>query len=433
MEKEADVVIIGGGISGCAAAYYLAKGNAKVVLVEKGEIAGEASGRNTGGVRVQARTPVEFPYMVESRKLWESLERELRADVGFVAGGNLLYVEREEDIAELERAAHIGQEEGIDSRMITPAEVQNLVPGLEAPLKGALYSARDGHADPTRSTTAFATAAQEMGAYLHTNCAALKIETSNGRVASVITDQGRIDTPWIVNAAGVWANYVARMVGLHFPVRVIRMTLGMTEPVQTTVKPFVRGPNVGFRQTPEGNIVFSQGYAQPRDYDLGRELLDDIRTWLPHLIKHRKLVRFNLGWELVRSFQARTPLFSRITRPSNFRSDIEPKSNSKSLRKGLEALTQVMPPLRGVSVARSWAGLIDITPDMLPVLGSVPKLEGYILAAGFSGHGFAMGPMTGKLISELILDGKPSLSLDAFRPTRFAEGVKIRPPRNFVG
>lgn len=433
MEKRADVVIIGGGISGCAAAYYLAKRGVGVVLVEKGEIAGEASGRNAGGVRAQARNPIEVPYMLESIKLWENLESELGTDMGFLQGGNLLYVESEEDLAELDLGAQMARDSGVDSRVLTPAEARALVPGLEAPLLGALYSPTDGHADPVRSTRAFAMAASEQGVSIYTGCAVLGVETSNGRVSSVTTDLGRVDTPWVVNTAGVWANYMARKVGLHFPVRIVRQSQGQTEPVKTRIRPFVRGPHSGFRQTPEGNIIFTRGYSHARDYDVGREMLDDIRIWIPHLLKHHKLVRFNLGWELVRSFQARTPLLSRIVRPAPLRSGIEPKVNRKAVEKGLEALVRAMPALEGVRVERSWAGLIDLTPDMLPVLDAVPKPQGYILAAGFSGHGFAMGPMTGRLISELIVDGKPSLPLEAFSLSRFARGVKISPPRNFVG
>jgi glycine/D-amino acid oxidase-like deaminating enzyme len=333
---------------------------------------------------------------------------------------------------ELEIGAQLAKETGVDSRIITPAEAREVVPGLDIPLVGALYSASDGHAEPEKSTRAFAMAAQEQGAKLYTDCAALGIETSNGRVTSVNTDRGRVETPWVVNAAGVWANYLARKLGHRFPVKVIRMTVGLTEPVKTRIDPFVRSPNCGFRQTPEGNVLFSRGFGRPRDYDMGRDMFDDLHIWLPYLIKHHKLVSLNLGWELPRSFHARTPLLSRVGRLAPLRVDIEPKVNRKTLTGGLAALVRAMPALKGVRIERSWAGLIDITPDMIPVFGPVPGLEGYILAAGFSGHGFAMGPMTGRLISEIVIDGKPSISLDAFRLDRFGRGMKISAPRNFV-
>ena len=430
--READVVIIGGGITGCAAAYHLAKRGKKVTVVEKGETAGEASGRNTGGVRVQGRNPAEFPFMLRCIKMWEGLEKELGADIGYVSGGNLLYVENEADMEEIERGGRLAKEHGVDSHVISPEETRKLVPGLTAPVLGGLYSPSDGHADPVRSTRAFEMAAREAGVEVLTNCAALDVQSRDGRVTSVQTDLGPIEAPWVVNAAGVWANYVGRKVGHRFPVRIIRQTQAITEPVSTRVMPFVRGPNSGFRQEPGGGIIFTRGYNHPRDYDVTRDTLDNIRVWFPQIIRHHKLVRFHVGRALFRSLHARLPLLSRIGRPWPLRSDVEPKVNRRTVDEGLKHLVDTLPWLKGVREERAWAGLIDLTPDMLPVFGKVGP-EGYIVAAGFSGHGFAMGPMSGKLISEMIVDGKPSINIDAFRPGRFAEGVPISPPRNFVG
>ena len=431
--RDADVVIIGGGITGCAAAYHLAMRGKRVTIVEKGETAGEASGRNTGGVRVQGRNPVEYPFMLDCIKMWEGLEKELGADMGYVTGGNLLYVENEADMKEIERGARLAKEHGVDSYAISPEECRELVPGLNAPVLGALYSPTDGHADPARSTKAFEMAARELGVEVLTNCAALDIDTSDGQVTSVRTDMGRIDAPYIVNAAGVWANHVGRKVGQRFPVRIIRQTQAITEPVSRRIMPFVRGPNSGFRQEPGGGFLFTRGYNHPRDYDVTRDTFDNIRMWLPQIIRHHKLVRFHVGRALFRSFHARTPLVSRVGRPWPLRSDVEPRVNRETVDEGLRQLGETVPWLKGVREERAWAGLIDLTPDMLPVFGAVDKPKGYIVAAGFSGHGFAMGPMSGKLISELIVDGKTSIDIDAFRPSRFAEGVPISPPRNFVG
>ena len=144
-------------------AYHLAKRGKRVTVVEKGDTAGEASGRNTGGVRVQGRNPVEYPFMLECIKMWEGLEKELGADIGYVSGGNLLYVDNEADMKEIERGARLAKEHGVDSYAINPEECRELVPGLNAPVLGALYSPTDGHADPARSTNAFEMAARGVG------------------------------------------------------------------------------------------------------------------------------------------------------------------------------------------------------------------------------------------------------------------------------
>ena len=201
--------------------------------------------------------------MLECIKMWEGLEKELGADIGYVSGGNLLYVENEADMKEIERGARLAKEYGVDSYAISPEECRELVPGLNAPVLGALYSPTDGHADPARSTKAFEMAARELGVEVLTNCAALEIDTSDGEVTSVRTDIGRIDAPYIVNAAGVWANHVGRKVGHRFPVRIMRQTQAITEPVSRRIMPFVRGPNSGFRQEPGGGFIFTRDTTTP--------------------------------------------------------------------------------------------------------------------------------------------------------------------------
>ena len=141
--RDADVVIIGGGITGCAAAYHLAKRGKRVTVVEKGETAGEASGRNTGGVRVQGRNPVEYPFMLECIKMWEGLEKELGADIGYVSGGNLLYVENEADMKEIERGARLAKEHGVDSYAIEPRGVPGVGSRAQCPgARGSLLADR---------------------------------------------------------------------------------------------------------------------------------------------------------------------------------------------------------------------------------------------------------------------------------------------------
>ena len=231
---------------------------------------------------------------------------------------------------------------------------------------GALYSPTDGHADPARSTKAFEMAARELGVEVLTNCAALDIDTSDGQVTSVRTDIGRIDAPYIVNAAGVWANHVGRKVGHRFPVRIMRQTQAITEPVSRRIMPFVRGPNSGFRQEPGGGFIFTRGYNHSRDYDVTRDTFDNIRMWLPHIIRHHKLVRFHVGRALFRSLHARTPLVSRIGRPWPLRSDVEPRVNRQTVDEGLRQLGETVPWLKGVREERAWAGLNRPDPGHAP-------------------------------------------------------------------
>lgn len=429
MEKEADVVVVGGGISGSATAYNLAKRGVKVVLLEKGEVASEGSGRTAAAVRQHGRQPPEIPLMMECIKIWEYLSEELKTDIEFVQGGNMYTAETQEQLTELEDLTRDANEQGLNCRIISAEEARRVVPPLGSPLVGAMYSPRDAHSDPVKTTVAFANAAKEYGAKIYEHCHALGVGVKGGQVDSVITSQGEIKTPVVVNAAGVWANHLAGMLGYHMPVKIIRIFLAETEPLPPTFKTWVRGPFASARQTVRGTIRFGGGYKiSVALHDLGIEDFQDVGLWIPRFLKFRYYVRLALE---------RGTLARDIKRISPFVKDkhsllfpiLEPKVDRKGVALREKAFHKMMPSLSKAKVERSWAGLVDFTPDMLPVLGELSRPKGFIMAAGFSGHGYALGPITGKLISELILDSRPSLSLQAFRPSRFAEGKVPIPER----
>jgi glycine/D-amino acid oxidase-like deaminating enzyme len=159
MTTQADVVVVGGGIVGCATAYYLARRGARVIVLERGEVAGEQSGRNWGFVRQQGRDPVEVPLMVAGNRIWRGLEQELDADIEWIRGGNLALASTPERLAIFERWLPTAREHGLDSRLVTPRDIQALLPGMAATWVGGLYTPSDGHAEPAKATQAFARAA----------------------------------------------------------------------------------------------------------------------------------------------------------------------------------------------------------------------------------------------------------------------------------
>jgi glycine/D-amino acid oxidase-like deaminating enzyme len=254
METEADVVVVGGGIVGCAAAYYLAKRDARVVLVEKGGIADEQSSRAWGFVRQQGRDPFELPLMVEGNRIWQGLTEELSSDIEWVQGGNLGIATTEQRMEEFRGWLPLAREHGLDTRLLSRAEVQELAPALQGPFVGGMYTSNDGHAEPRLATTALARAAREHGAILHTRCAAEGIELTAGKVSGVRTEQGLIRTPVVVCAAGVWSARLAKMAGLSLPVRVVRSTAAQTVPVPPLTRAGVWAPGIAIRQRPDGTL-----------------------------------------------------------------------------------------------------------------------------------------------------------------------------------
>ncbi len=191
---QSDVVIIGGGIIGCAAAYYLSRRGAEVTLLEKGRLVGEQSSRAWGLVRQQNRDPAELPLMVAGNRLWRELSAELEAEIEWRREGMLSLAHTEEDLAHYEEREKLEQSHGVDSHMVTPAKVRELLPGFSGDVLGALHTPSDGTAEPEKVSTAFADAARRIGVKMYPYCAVEGLTTRNGRIASVITEKGEIRT-----------------------------------------------------------------------------------------------------------------------------------------------------------------------------------------------------------------------------------------------
>ena len=420
IDKQADVVVIGGGIAGCATAYNLAKRGVSVVLVEKGEIAGEQSGRNWGWVS-QMRSPAEAPLHILSHSVWATLSDELNADLEWVQSGGMYLAEDEESFERLQRQAVVMGELGMDVRALARGEVEALIPEIAGSWVGAYYNRNNGHADPVKTTTAFARAAQEYGVKVYTDCAAEHIEVSNGAVSSVVTERGEIQTSVVVCAAGAWSAKLGRMVGLDLPQRKVRATVARTSPMPVFTRINVWGGGVAVRQRIDGSLMIAgDGSA---DYDVTLESFRHLRMFLPTYFRDRRGIRLHVGVELLKDMARSMPWSASKKHPFAHTVGVEPRPNSKKVHDSLRSLFKLYPHLEGtVQIERAWAGYIDVTLDRVPVLGEVPEVKGFLFATGFSGHGFAMGPGVGVVMSELIVDGKISVDVHGLRYSRFAEG-----------
>jgi glycine/D-amino acid oxidase-like deaminating enzyme len=429
MEREADVVVVGAGIVGCAAAYYLVRRGVRVVVVERGSVPGEQSRKNWGFVRQQGRDPLEMPLVMEANRLWRGLERELGADIEWVQGGNLALAADAERMARFERWLPVAREFGLETRLLRPRELGAVVPGLAGAWVGGMHTPGDGHADPEKATDVFARAAAAHGASLRLGCALQAVTTRAGAVAGVVTEQGEIRTPTVVCAAGAWSTRLARTLGLDLPQRWVRGTVARTTAAPPVTACAVWGPDVAFRQRRDGSFTIAAGGAL--DHDVTLDSLRQLRFFLPNYWKNKALFRFHVGRPLLASLAAALPGSPARRRPLVWDRGLEPRPNPAKVRRSLAALQRVLPSLPPLGIARSWAGYIDAAPDLVPVLGEVPQIGGLVLATGFSGHGFALGPIAGRLVAELIVDGKPSLDISGFRFSRFAEGA-IGTPRNVL-
>jgi glycine/D-amino acid oxidase-like deaminating enzyme len=429
VEREADVVVIGAGIVGSAAAYYLARRGMRVVVVERGRVYGEQSRKNWGFVRQQGRDPHEVPLMMESNRIWRGLEQELGADLEWVQGGNLALAADPARMGLFEQWLPVARQFGLDTRLLRPRDLPGIVPGLGGHWAGGMYTASDGHADPGKATDALARAATAHGAAIHLGCGAQGVEARDGAVSAVLTEGGEIRASWVVCAAGAWSWRLARPLGLALPQRWVRGTVANTTRTPPVTPCAVWAPGVAFRQRRDGSFNIAAGGAL--DHDVTLDSLRQVRFFLPNYWKNKSLFRFHVGRPLARSLLAALPGSRARRQPLVWDRDIEPRPNPMKVHRSLAELGRVLPSMPRLGVARSWAGYIDATPDLTPVLGPVPGLRGFVFATGWSGHGFAMGPVAGRLVSELIVDGKTSLDISAFRYSRFAEGA-IGKPRNVL-
>jgi glycine/D-amino acid oxidase-like deaminating enzyme len=415
---KTDVAIIGGGITGCAAAYYLARRGVIATVFEQGEIGCQQSRRAWGFVRQQGRHPAELPLARESSLIWENLGRELEADVEFIRGGIVVPASNDSEVRLVEQGCRLGAEQGLGTRLLSPREIRSLIPEMKGNWLVASYTPNDGHAEPIKATLAFAAAAGRLGAAFRIGTPVEAIEVGSGKVVGVRVNGDAVETSAVLCAGGMGAAPLLEAVGVAIPIRLARSTVCEVGPI---AHPFTRlaawGPRVAFRPTGRGTFYLGNGYSVPGAvHDVTLASFRHLRHFLPSYLANWRRMKVAIGRPFFDDVLARVKGRRRGQRLA------EPGVDERKVRFNQCAFGELFPHLGQLPLRRSWAGLMDLTPDMIPVIGTVPRLEGLHIAAGFSGHGFALAPIIGKLLAELIIDGKPSLDLAAFNPLRFEAG-----------
>ena len=420
LPTEADAVVIGAGIQGCASAFYLAKRGLKVVVLEKSRIAGQQSGRAWGFVRAMDRDPAETPLMIAGMKLWQGLEAELGQDVEWRQEGNLFLAGNEAELARFEIGAARDRIFGIDTKVITPQEVSALIPGLVDPGPGGLWGPKEGQAEPRKVSAAFARKATELGSLFFEGCGAIAVDRQAGAISAVVSEAGTIRTKNVVLAAGASSFRVMKGLGLFLPQQLARFTCSRTNPLPALSRIAFYGHHIGFRQRADGSLNLAEELKV--DVDLTLDRFRALRSFLPSLWDNREATAFCINGVTVHDLLHRLPWRAEAQQPWIHDRDPMIPANMRRVRHAVAQLGRLFPTAVGVQAVESWAGNVDLMPDGIPVLGPVAQVPGLVLATGLTGHGFGMGPIVGKLTSETIADGKSSLDLNAFRFSRYAEG-----------
>jgi len=421
-----EVVVIGGGIIGVATALTLAERGIAVVLCEKGTIAAEQSCRNWGWVRQQGRDHRELPLMVESTRLWQAMDARVGSATGFVQCGVIYLEETEQDLAARETWLENARPYGVDSRVVSSGEANELLPGSTKRWAGALYTRSDGRAEPAMAAPAMARAAQTRGAIILENTAVRGIETTAGAVSTVITEKGSLNCSSAVLAGGVWSSLFCRNLDLTLPQLSVISSVLRTRPMPDGPELSASGPGFSFRKRMDGGYSIAESRGPtiaeivPNSFRFGKIFLP--LAWLARQhLRPRLSSRFLDEWRQPR----RWPL-DRIS-PFEMTRTLDPEPPPGVLDRVRKNLAATFPFFDQLKIAASWAGLIDATPDAIPVISAVDTLPGLFLATGFSGHGFGIGPAAGQLAADLVTGNTPLIDPAPFRFSRFSDGTPIRP------
>jgi glycine/D-amino acid oxidase-like deaminating enzyme len=423
--RAVDVAIIGGGIIGCSAAYCLARQGVSVALFEKGRIAGEQSGRNWGWVRQQGRSPIELPLMIRSLRLWQGLSVDLGEDIGFRQGGSLYLAEDSAQLTELGEWLAVARAYDVDTRLLSGAELDAVLKSEAGKWAGALYTASDARAEPNRAAPAIARGARRSGAHVITQCAVRGVERAAGKTGGVITEHGAVCAPVVICAGGAWTRMFCRSLGITVPQLMVLGTVARTAPAALVLDGQAWSPAVAIRRRADGGYTVAHGSSNT--HALTPATFRFATKFFPALRQGYKSLRLTIGREF---FQALAePGRWDLDAPSPFERErvLDPAPEPRMLGQMRGALRTWFPEIAAAPFVETWGGMIETSPDVLPIISGVGGLEGFFIATGFSGHGFGIGPGAGQLIADMVRGKGDPAELSAFRLRRFFDGSPIRP------
>jgi sarcosine oxidase subunit beta len=375
-----DVIVIGGGVVGTSIAYHLSRRGVGVLVLERDTLGAGSTGKNAGGVRLQFSTEINVRLSQRSLERFERFADEMGVDPSFRQVGYLFLITERPDVEPFERSLELWARLGVPARRLTVAEVNAIFPQVRADdVLFATFCPKDGYLDPTSLLNGYAARARAHGARFREDARVAGIDVADGRVAAVRVGSERIPCGTVVNAAGAWSGEIARLVGIDLPVRPLRRHIFVTERVPGFEGEFpltVEFATGLYMHRESGGVLL--GMADPRDGPGFNE---------------------SVNWE--------------------FLPDVVERALSR------------LPVLVRASIRSGWAGLYEDTPDKHPVIGPLGEIDGFLCAAGFSGHGVMHAPATGELIAELVCDDQASLDITPLRFERFARGELV-PEHNVI-
>lgn len=417
LPDSTSVVIIGGGIVGICAALTLAERGVPVVVLEKGHVAAEQSSRNLGWIRKTSRHAEDVPLAQAADKIWSNLSERVDAPVGYRQAGIMFLGDTDEQMAIHEKWLDSVAGLDLDSTLLSKAELDKLVPGGNGSWKGAVYTPSDGRGEPTLATSAIANAAIKYGATIVQQCAVRTLSMQAGKVSGVVTELGEIRCDQVLLAGGAWSRRFLGNLGVQLPTLPVIASVLRTKPIKGPTEIAVGGSDFSFRKHQDGGfIIMQRGKVDaPLTLDhlkIGLQFKDQLRFG-------KDALNISFGKEFFEDLS--TPRSWTANKRSPFESIRvrEPRINHGLLDDAMRNTINAWPIFKDAELEESWAGLIDVTPDSMPVIDRVQDIPGLTVATGFSGHGFGTGPAAGQLAADIVMNDSPLVDPAPYRFNRF--------------
>lgn len=420
----ADAVVIGGGIIGVMTAWELANAGLKPVLLEKGRIAGEQSSRNWGWVRAQGRDMAELPIMLEAQAMWAKLDK-LAGGVGLQQSGTLFMARDEQGMAGFQAWLEEAAPFELTTRLLSAHALADHIPTARARWAGALYTPSDFRAEPWIAVPALARAAVAAGVTILENCAVRCLDLEGGRVAGVVTEKGRIRAPRVALAGGAWSALFLRNHGVSIPQLSVRASVAATAALPDIARDNAVEARLAWRRRRDGGYTLApSGF---HELFLGPDAFRALPRFIPQLMLSPFGTRylpaaprgFPDAWGTDRRWAGDAPSpFERMR-------ILNPAPNSARIRRLAQDFSEVFPSLGAVKIKTAWAGMIDVMPDIVPVVDHCAALPGLTLSTGMCGHGFGIGPAFGRITARLMQGIETGHDLSRFRESRFHDGSKL--------
>lgn len=365
--NNADVIVIGGGLHGCSTALHLALAGTSVILLEKDYVGRHASGVNAGGVRRLGRHQAEIPLSVASAEIWRTIESLVDDDCGFTPSAQISVAESEADLQRIKKRLALLTQLGFDhEKEIDQQTLREQMPKVSPHCLGGLIVEGDGHANPFRTVQAFRRKCEQLGVRIRESCRVEKI-TRHGNIWQIRANGQMYESPVLVNCAGAWGGKIAGMLGEKIPVVARAPMLMISARMPPFINPVVgaQGRTLSFKQFANGSVLIGGGFEGSANPETNHTQLD-----------------------------------------------------YTGLMTNARTAVDIFPIMRKASIVRCWAGIEGIMPDKIPVIGQ-SQCEAAFHSFGFSAHGFQLGPVGGRILSELVIDGATDLPIEAFRSDRF--------------